>query len=127
MGAQQSQFGEVKTSVYKTENIQEGDPTKIRYGYYKNSTDVYYNGKALNLSKRENGTFKKLKYSYAKTRHFVFYEGVKIPGADPKTFTTINRKNMPDEFVSLNSVIGMDVLNNVKRIYQFGKLIFTIP
>jgi hypothetical protein len=88
MGAQQSHFGEVKTSVYKLEN--EGtEPTKIRYGYYKNSTDVYYNGVPLKLSKRENGTFKKLKYSYAKTRHFVFYEGVKIPGADPKTFVVI--------------------------------------
>jgi len=125
MGAQQSHFGEVKTSVYKLEN--EGtEPTKIRYGYYKNSTDVYYNGLPLKLSKREHGSFKKLKYSYAKTRHFVFYEGVKIPGADPKTFVVINRKNMPDRFISLNSVIGMDNVDNVKRIYQFGRLIFTI-
>ena len=57
----------------------------------------------------------------------VFYKGEIIPDANPKTFSTINRKNIPEEYKNLNSVIGMDFENNTKRIYQFGKLIFTIP
>jgi hypothetical protein len=118
MGASYSQFGQIQTSVYK-----KTEESRVRYGYYKNSKDVYYNGISLKLNKRERRTFKKLKYSYAKTRTFVFYEGVVIPDADPKTFITINRKNMPDEFVALNSVIGMDFLNGQRRIYQFGKLL----
>ena len=83
-------------------------------------------GVSLNLSKKEKLSFKKLKYSYAKTNSFVFYKGEIITEANSKTFNTINRKNIPEEFKKLNSVIGMDFENNTKRIYQFGILLYTI-
>jgi hypothetical protein len=120
MGNQLSQFGETKTSVYKVD----GQP--VRHGYYKNKKDIFYNGFSLKLLKPERSSFKKLKYSYAKTNNFVFYQGEIIPDANSKTFIVINRKNMPEEYKNLNSVIGMDFENNNKRIYQFGKLIYTI-
>ena len=113
--ANSSEFG--KTSVYKTEQTENGN---IRDGYYKNKKGVFYDGVSLNLSKRELSSFEKLKYGYAKTNFHVFYKGTIIEGANPKTFTTINRKNMPEEYKKLNSVIGMDFENNTKRIYQFG-------
>ena len=113
-----SEFG--KSSVYKVEG------NSVRPGYYKNKKGVYYDGVSLNLLKKERLSFKKLKYSYAKTDSFVFYKGEIIHGANPKTFITINRKNIPEEYRNLNSVIGMDFENNTKRIYQFGKLIFTL-
>ena len=120
-----SEFG--KTSVYKIPELKvEGKNVDTRPGYYKNKKGVYYDGVSLNLSKKEKLSFKKLKYSYAKTNSFVFYKGEIITEANSKTFNTINRKNIPEEFKKLNSVIGMDFENNTKRIYQFGKLIFTI-
>ena len=124
MGNNSSSFG--KTSVYKINN-ETPEETKIfiRPGYYKNKSGVYYNGDSLNLSKKERSSFKKLKYSYAKTDSFVFYKGKIIDFANPKTFITINRKNNI-EFKNLNSVIGMDFENNTKRIYQFGIKIFEI-
>ena len=134
MGNTSSEFG--KTSVYlsdsnkinsnKTEETQEEiQEESIRPGYYKNKKGVYYEGVSLKLSKKELNTFKKLKYSYAKTVTFVYYKGEIIHSANPKTFVLFNRKNMPEEFKNLNSVIGMDYENNLKRIYQFGKLIYT--
>ena len=137
MGASNStNFG--KTSVYKIvkgvdetgetgETGAEGVEEKIliRPGYYKNNSGIYYDGLSLNLSKKERSSFKKLKYSYAKSMNYVFYKGQKIEGADPKTFITINRKNMPEEFKKLNSVIGMDFVIS-KRIYQFGIKIFEV-
>jgi hypothetical protein len=125
MGNSSSQFG--KTSVYKEtvvetpENVEE---ISTRPGYYKNKKGVFYDGVQI-LSKPETIYFKKLKYSYAKTNTHVFYKGTIIPDANPKTFITINRKNIPDEFKNLNSVIGMDFENNTKRIYQFGIKIYT--
>jgi len=129
MGTTHSQFGVTKTfytSVYKTQNENSDQIFKTRYGYYENQKDVFYDGLSLNLSPTEKESFKKLKYSYAKSKNFVFYEGRVIPNADPKTFIVINRKSMPEEFKTLNSVIGMDIYNREKHIYQFGKLIFTI-
>jgi len=122
--SQSTEFG--KSSVYKVEP-KEGEIVNVRPGYYKNKKGVYYDGISLNLLKKERLSFKKLKYSYAKTDLHVFYKGEIIPDANPKTFSTINRKNIPEEYKNLNSVIGMDFENNTKRIYQFGKLIFTIP
>jgi hypothetical protein len=121
-----------KTSVYKvteenkfnTEEKQE--VVNIRHGYYKNKKSVYYDGISLNLSKKDISSFKKLKYGYAKTNIHVYYKGNIITDANPNTFITINRKNMPEEFKKLNSVIGMDFKNETKRIYQFGILLYTI-
>jgi hypothetical protein len=131
MGNKISQFG--KTSVYKIENesnienvVETQEPLNVRYGYYKNKKNVFYDGISLKLSKSQLKTFEKLKYGYAKTRKLVFYNGEKINQANPKTFIVINRKNIPDQFKNLNSVIGMDFDNNFKRIYQFGKIIYTI-
>ena len=131
MGNKISQFG--KTSVYQIEegNVEnESEILKVRYGYYKNQKNVFYEGVSLKLPKSQLKTFKKLKYGYAKTKKLVFYNGEKINQANPKTFIVINRKNVPDEFKNLNSVIGMDFEkengNVLKRIYQFGKRIYTI-
>lgn len=132
-----------KTSVYKSEikseiksensleNVTKNVPESgmVRYGYYKNKKDVFYDGEPLHFSKQELNTFKKLKYSYAKTCNGVYYKGNIINGANQKTFITINRKNMPDELKHFNSVIGMDFENKLnskitKRVYQFGIKIF---
>ena len=119
MGNNNSQLVEpVKTSVYKSEGN-----LKIRDGYYKNKQGVFYNGKLIINNKF---IFKKLKYGYAKSKSFVFYKGEIIPDANPQTFIVINRKSMPEDFKNLNSVIGMDFQNSTKRIYQFGKIIYTI-
>ena len=130
MGNKPSSFG--TTSVYKSENENEVKPKdlKIRDGYYRNKQNVYYDGVSLKLLKNELKTFKKLKYGYAKTKKNVFYKGQIIPQAYVETFIVINRKNMPQEYQNLNSVIGMDFENKnghvLKRIYQFGKIIYTI-
>jgi hypothetical protein len=108
----------IKTSVFKSENVN----LKVRDGYYKNQKGIFYNGIKLPLTKSERNTFKKLKYGYAKTKSFIFYQGEIIPEANPQTFIVINRKNMPEEYKNLNSVIGMDFNNSMKHIYQFGKL-----
>lgn len=124
MGNQVSQFGENKTSVSVSVYKIEGQP--VRHGYYKNKKGIFYDGMSLNLLKPERSSFKKLKYSYAKTNNLVFYKGQIIPDANSKTFIVINRKNMPEEYKNLNSVIGMDFENSTKRIYQFGRLIYTV-
>ena len=123
-----SEFG--KTSVYKVETTEGGEVIDVRDGYYKNKKGVFYKGVSLKLSKKELSSFEKLKYSYAKTNKYVFYKGIIIEGADPNSFETINRKQMPDQYkqYKLNSAIGidMDYVNKKKRIYQFGIKIFEI-
>ena len=131
MGNSNSQFGQTKTSVYQISRIKESTENttenfKVRDGYYKNKKNIFYKGINLNLNASQRKTFKKLKYSYAKTNNLVFYKGEIIPEANPQTFIVINRKNMPEEFENLNSVIGMDFEKNLKRVYQFGKLIYNI-
>jgi hypothetical protein len=121
MGNSTSNFGKTKTTVYLEQGGIENQ--NVRDGYYKNKKGVYYDGKSLNLQRLELKTFKKLKYSYAKTKNFVYYKGVIINGADPETFVVINRKSMPEEFKIFNSVIGMDFQNGTRTIYQFGKKI----
>jgi hypothetical protein len=117
MGQKQSSFGG-KTSVYKVEGATE--PMKTRDGYYKNGKGIFYEGTMVPIPKKDLASFKKLKYGYAKTDLSVYYKGNPIPGANPKSFITINRKNMPDEYKKLNSVVGVDFDNGKKRIYQFG-------
>ena len=114
-----SNFGN-STSVVQVEG------KTVRYGYYKNKKKVLYDGISLNLPKSEVKSFKKLKYSYAKTHLHVFYKGEIIPDALPENFQVINRKETPPEFIRFNSVIAVETENGVKRIYQFGKLIVTI-
>lgn len=116
-----SSFGKSKcTSVVQLEG------KTVRYGYYKNNKKVRYDGISLNLSKSEVKSFKKLKYSYAKTNKFVFYKGQIIPDAIPENFQVINRKETPPELTRFNSVLAVETENGIKKIYQFGKLIFTI-
>lgn len=135
MGANNSTQNFGKTSVYKvessdTENNLSAPLINVRDGYYKNKKGVFYGGVSLKLSKRELSSFEKLKYGYAKTDIHVFYKGNIIEGADPKTFETINRKQMPDQYkkYKLNSAIGvdMDFEKKKKRIYQFGIKIFEL-
>jgi len=121
MGNNQS-FGSKIGKTSKT-SIHQSEEKKVRDGYYRNNKKIYYKGNDLNLLKESRRSFKKLKYSYAKTNESVYYKGNIIPGADPKTFITLNRKNIPEEFKHFNSVIGMDFQNGKRNIYQFGILI----
>ena len=133
MGANNSTQNFGKTSVYK---VEPKDPESqevavdVRDGYYKNKKGVFYGGISLKLSKKELSSFEKLKYGYAKTSIHVFYKGNIIEGADPVSFETINRKQMPDQYkkFKLNSAIGvdMDYVKKKKRIYQFGIKIFEL-
>ena len=122
MGNQNStNFGKSNsTSVVKVEG------KTVRYGYYKNKKKVFYDGISLNILKSEVRSFKKLKYSYAKTNNVVFYKGEIIPDAIPENFQVINRKELPPELVHFNSVLAVETENGIKKIYQFGKLIVTI-
>ena len=99
-----------------------------------------YQGETINLLPDEI-SFDKLKYGYAKSNKQVFYQGKPILGADPKTFIVINRKNIKsitqipeydemnnnslDILLKLNFVLGVDHLNNKKRIYYQGTIIHT--
>ena len=110
-------------SIYRNKN----DP--VRPGYYKNKSKVMYQGETINLLPDEI-SFDKLKYGYAKSNKQVFYQGKPILGADPKTFIVINRKNIKSitqipEYIKLNSVLGVDHLDNKKRIYYQGIIIHT--
>jgi hypothetical protein len=115
----QKSFG----SVYPNEN------TEARPGYYFGKGKLIYQGTPVELLPDES-SFQKLKYSYAKSDKRVFYKGVPIHGANPKTFVSINRpdvkkfSNKP-ELLKLNSVLGMDIENNNKRFYYRGNLIHT--
>jgi len=121
MGNNQS-FG---SKISKT-SIHHSEETKVRDGYYRNNKKIYYKGVDLNLLKESRRSFKKLKYGYAKTNEAVYYKGNIIPGADHKTFITLNRKNVPEEFKHFNSVVGMDYANGKRNIYQFGNLVYTL-
>jgi hypothetical protein len=116
------------TGFGKSTSVVQLEGKTVRYGYYKNNKKVLYDGISLNLSKSEVKSFKKLKYSYAKTNKFVFYKGEIIPDAIPENFQVINRKETPPELSRFNSVLAVetDPSTGIKRIYQFGKLIFTI-
>ena len=116
-----SEFGK-STSIIRVEG------QNVRYGYYKNKKKVSYDGISLKLLKSELKSFKKLLYSYAKTHLRVFYKGEIIPDIVPENFRVINRKELPPELIQFNSVLGVetDPSTGIKRIYQFGKLIFTI-
>ena len=110
-------------SIYRNGN----EP--VRPGYYKNKNKVMYQGEDLNLLPDET-TFSKLKYGYAKSNLRVYYQGKPIVSADPKTFNIINRKNIKTiteipEYINLNSVLGVDYLDNKKRIYYRGTIIHT--
>jgi len=109
---------------------QQSNSTSInsnRPGYYFSKSKVIYKGTQIPFLQDES-SFRKLGYGYAKSNIRVFYKGVPIPLANPNTFTTINRNNVKKEFndyslLKLNSVLGMDYLNETKRVYYKGELI----
>ena len=110
-------------SIYKKNN----EP--VRPGYYKNKNNIIYQGENINLQPDED-SFHKLKYGYAKTNKFVYYKGIPINSANPKTFNVINRKNIKSitqipEYIKLNSVLGVDYIDNKKRIFYQGHIIHT--
>ena len=104
---------------------------KARPGYYISNNKIIYNGSILPLLQGEKD-FQKLKYGYLKTDKQVFYKGISLPFVNPLTFSTITRNNVNklsrypeknNEFVKLNSVLGMDFVGNRKRIYFREKII----
>jgi hypothetical protein len=118
-GSEKKNFG----SIYPTDN------SKPRPGYYFRKNKIVYQGKVLELLPNEE-SFQKLKYSYVKTNQRVFYKGEPIHGANPKTFISINRNNIKQfsnkkSLEKLNSVIGMDIIDNTKRFYYHGNIIHT--
>ena len=123
MGTTQSTNKKKFGSVYPTENL------KARPGYYLSKNKIMYQGKILELLPNED-SFQKLKYSYIKTNQRVFYKGIFIYGANPKTFITLNRNNIKQfsnkqELEKLNSVLGMDINHDIKRFYYRGNVIHT--
>ena len=100
-----------------------------RPGYYFSKSKVIYKGSPIPFLQDES-SFKKLGYGYAKSNLRVFYKGIPILLANANTFTTINRNNVKKEFgnkyLKLNSVLGMDYLNEHKRVFYKGKLIPTV-
>ena len=108
-------------SVYPTEN------KKARPGYYISKEKCIYNGTVIEMLPDESKCIS-LNYSYAKTNQRVFYKGIPIYGANAKSFVSINRPDIKKysskpELGKLNSVLGMDYLDNTKRFYYRGKLI----
>jgi hypothetical protein len=119
------------TSVPEPEKVKfgtvYGTDGKTRPGYYLGNGKVIYKGQEIPTTPGETD-FQKLKFGYLKSNKHVYYNGKIIPGANPATFLTIERKNaktlskLPEknkEFEKLNSVLGMDYVGNKKRIY-FG-------
>ena len=98
------------------------DPNSPRPGYYFKNKKIKYHSTTIELVPNEKiETFEKLKYGYAKSNMRVFYNGLPITSADPKTFKILNRQeaiNIKD-IPNLNSVLGMDS----KNIYHKGKVI----
>ena len=92
-----------------------------RPGYYiKNEKTVIYNGNDINLNEFEFGSFKKLKYGYATTNKYVYYEGKIIPDADSKSFKVLNRKHIMNP---TNFVLGCDKYGTYKfGIYSKNKI-----
>ena len=99
-----------------------------RPGYYWNkSSKLIYKGTEIPLLPDENN-FKSLKYGYFITSKRVFYKGVPILQANPKTFSTITRDNISNatnnkKLLKLNSVLGMDYLENKKRFYHKNTIV----
>jgi hypothetical protein len=110
-------------SIYPKEN------DKPRPGYYFNVSKKMYQGNEISILPDED-SFKKLKYGYAKSNLRVFYKGVPIQDANPKTFSIISRSNVAniidnsEQLVKLNSVLGMDYNCNKKRLYFHGNIIY---
>jgi hypothetical protein len=115
-----SNFG----SVYPKEN------ERPRPGYYFNTLKKMYQGTPIEVLPGED-SFKKLKYGYAKSNQRVFYKGVPIQGAFPKTFSMVSRNNVrniiddSEQLIKLNAVLGMDYDCNKKRLYYHGKVVYT--
>jgi len=94
----------------------DGRSGTTRPGYYISKKKVLYDGKEIPLTPEELSFFKKLKYGYAKTNFHIYYKGKIIIGADPTTFTVINRDSVIGPYKRLNSVIATDS----NGVYQFG-------
>jgi hypothetical protein len=95
-----------------------------RPGYYLRANSIKYQGTPIQLLPGESN-FQKLNFGYLKTNMRVFYNGIPIPFANPKTFTTVSRKELrTTPFAKLNAVLGKDIVNNKIRWYQFGKKIY---
>jgi len=100
------------------------DSEFARPGYFITAKQVKYQGQPIPLLPTE-GNFKKLNYGYLTSNLRVFYNGKPIPGADPKTFQIISRKEASKtQFAKLNAVLGKDVVNNKTRTYKFGSKIY---
>jgi hypothetical protein len=102
-----------------------------RPGYYIRNGKVVYKGQDLQLIPGETD-FHKLKFGYLRSNKRVLYNGKTVTGANPATFLTVTRNNtstlsrnpeINQEFVKLNSVLGMDFLGNKKRIYFKDRVI----
>ena len=109
-------------SIYNKDGI-------TRPGYYwkkgKNKK-LIYKGVDIPLLPGED-KFKSLKYGYLVTNKRVFYKGLPILQANPKSFSTITRDKIKDfnkELIKLNSVLGLDYLGNKKRFYHKNNIIY---
>ena len=109
-------------SIYNKDGI-------TRPGYYwkkgKNKK-LIYKGVDIPLLPGED-KFKSLKYGYLVTNKRVFYKGLPILQANPKSFSTITRDKINEfntELKKLNSVLGMDYLGNKKRFYHKNNIIY---
>ena len=115
------------TTTFGSVNPKDGTPP--RPGWYINKCKLIYSGTMIELLPNEKD-FQKLNYGYLKTNLRVFYKGIPIHNANPNTFGIINRNSLntvtknPNQFVKLNSVLGIDYINNKKRLYHNGALIY---
>jgi hypothetical protein len=115
-------------SIYSKDGI-------TRPGYYwkkGNNKKLIYHGNEIILLPDENN-FKSLKYGYFVTNLRVFYKGMPLLQANPKTFSTVTRNNIKsinlksekiNELAKLNSVIGLDYFGNKKRVYHKNIIIY---
>ena len=108
-----------------------GTTGKVRPGYYFGTNKIIYKGKQIEVLENETD-FQKLKFGYLKSNQRVFYKGNVVPNANPFTFSTVMRSNVGtlskyqeknDEFIKLNTVLGMDYVGNKKRIYLLESII----
>ena len=115
-------------SIYSKDGI-------TRPGYYwkkGNKKKLIYQGNEITLLPDETD-FKSLKYGYFVTNLRVFYKGMPLLQANPKTFSTVTRNNIKsinlksekiNELAKLNSVIGLDYFGNKKRFYHKNIIIY---
>ena len=115
-------------SIYSKDGI-------TRPGYYwkkGNKKKLIYHGNEITLLPDETD-FKSLKYGYFVTNLRVFYKGMPLLQANPKTFSTVTRNNIKsinlksekiNELAKLNSVIGLDYFGNKKRVYHKNIIIY---